>query len=104
LLLREKLIFEQQENKSLNLSQMTLSHEFRAPLSSTLMLLETLLVSITDEKLRKLIMTVISQINLLLHLVNDILDIKMIDQNKFIRKYEEFDPAETLKFVKKIFA
>ncbi len=78
LLLREKLLEKEKQNKSLNLSQMTLSHEFRAPLSSTLMLLESLLASIDDEQLRQIIMTVISQINLLLYLVNDILDMKML--------------------------
>ena len=58
---------------------MTLSHEFRAPLSSTLMLLEALLQSIKEESLRQIILMVISQINMLLCLVNDILDIKMIE-------------------------
>ena len=58
---------------------MTLSHEFRAPLSSALMLLETIMQSVKDEQLRNLVMTVISQINMLLYLVNDILDLKMIN-------------------------
>ncbi len=103
MLLREKLLEKEKVNKSLNLSQMTLSHEFRAPLSSTLMLLESLLSSIKDEQLRQMIMTVISQINLLLYLVNDILDMKMLRQKKFIKKEEEFNPTETLQFVASIF-
>ena len=82
---------------------MTLSHEFRAPLSSTLMLLEALLQSIKEESLRQIILMVISQINMLLCLVNDILDIKMIEQNKFVTRNEQFEPAETFKFIVTIF-
>ena len=67
------------KNKSLNLSQMTLSHEFRSPLNSCLMLLESLLMRVFEEALRKMILVLISQINLLLCLVNDILDMKMIE-------------------------
>ena len=48
-------------------------------------------------------MVVISQINLLLCLVNDILDIKMIDEDKFIRREEEFCPTETFNFIIQIF-
>ena len=58
---------------------MTLSHEFRTPLTSTLMLLQSLLVTITDEASCKIIMMVMTQINLLLCLVNDTLDLKMIE-------------------------
>ena len=47
------------------------------------MLLETIMQSVKDEQLRNLVMTVISQINMLLYLVNDILDLKMINSNKF---------------------
>ena len=60
------------------MSEMTLSHEFRSPLGSTLMLLETLLQTIVAEKARQIILLVISQINLLLCLVDDMLDLKMI--------------------------
>ena len=103
LLLREKLLEKEKQNKSLNMSQMMLSHEFRAPLSSSLMVLQTLLEMTKDEPRRKIILMVISQINLLLYLVNDILDLKMLDQNKFKSRKEEFNVAETLKFVISIF-
>ena len=43
------------------------------------MLLESLLMRVLDEALRKMILVLVSQINLLLCLVNDILDMKMID-------------------------
>ena len=56
-----------------------MSHEFRSPLNSCLMLLDSLIMKIVDEAMRKMILVLISQINLLLCLVNDILDMKMID-------------------------
>ena len=60
------------------MDQITLSHEFRSPLGSTLMLLESLLQTVVVESARSVIFLVISQINLLVCLVNDILDLKMI--------------------------
>ena len=64
---------------------MTISHEFRTPLITSLMLLNNIvvipnLVSSTKET----IWHVISQINMLLCLVNDQLDLQMIEQNKFV--------------------
>lgn len=61
------------------MSQVTMSHEFRAPLTSTLMMLEGMLSKLTDENLRKIALIVVSQMNLLLCLVNDLLDLKMIE-------------------------
>ena len=49
-------------------------------------------------------MIVISQINLLVCLVNDILDMKMIEQGKFVKRDQRFNPLETFKFVMNIFA
>ena len=65
-------------NDKLTLSQITLSHEFRVPLTTTLMMLESLLSQLLENSLRQIILIVISQINLLLCIVNDLLDHKMI--------------------------
>ena len=43
------LLEKEKQNVSLNMSQLTLSHEFREPLSSTLMLLESLLAGNLDK-------------------------------------------------------
>ena len=102
--LGSKLYSQQKQNKSLTLSQMTLSHEFRAPLGSTLMLLESLLRTIVDEAQRRIIGIVISQINLLICLVNDILDIKMLQKGKFMTKNQAFSIIETINFIKNVFA
>ena len=37
--------------------------------------------------------------NLLLYLVNDILDFKMIEENNFIEKEELFSPLKTFEFI-----
>ena len=57
---------------------MTLSHEFRSPLQSCLMILDSILSKSLDEVMRNALLLIIGQINLLLCLVNDILDMKMI--------------------------
>ena len=88
----------------MSLNQMTLSHEFRAPLGSTLMLLESLLRSVLDEAQKRLIVIVVSQINLLICLVNDILDLKMVQKGQFVPKNEVFSLREAIKFVLSIFS
>ena len=41
--------------------------------------------------------------HLLLYLVNDILDFKTIEENKFIKKAEIFSPKKTFEFIKSLF-
>ena len=94
----------EKKNKTLNLSQMTLSHEFRSPLNSCLMLLESLLSRVVDQAIQKMILVLITQINLLICLVNDILDMKMIDEDKFVTRQEAFNPTKTFKFMLSVFA
>lgn len=67
------------------------------------MLLEGLLQSIMEEALRRTILILIAQMNLLLCLVNDVLDLRMIEEGKFNARNEMFDPSETLKFISDIF-
>ena len=67
---------------------MTLSHEFRTPLSSILMILETILLKELDVYLREKLLIVIAQINLLICLVQDMLDFKLIDSGKFMIRRE----------------
>ena len=64
---------------------MALSHELRAPLNSILIILDTVLNSLAQQNaLRETICIVIAQVNLLLCLVTDILDLKMIEQGQFV--------------------
>lgn len=48
-----------------------------------LMLLQSLILTLKEEADRKIILIIISQVNLLICLVNDILECKLIEQNKF---------------------
>ena len=47
----------------------------------------------------RIISLIISHMNLLLSLVNDVLDIKMIKHNKFEVKSETFNPINLLDFI-----
>ena len=84
--------------------QMTISHEFRTPLTTSLMFLETLLAENMSASGRRLVKIVISQINLLLCLVNDILDFKLIEEDKFVAKQEIFSPKSTFEFITNMFS
>ena len=72
------------KNAALVNYQMTISHEFRTPLTTSLMFLESLLIEKLSKSGQKLVKLITMQINLLLCLVNDILDIKLIEENKFV--------------------
>jgi len=60
-----------------------MSHEFRTPLSTSLMFLEGMIVNMEDPEQIRVITLVTTQLNLLLCLVNDVLDIKLIEAGKF---------------------
>ena len=84
--------------------QIMISNEFRTPLSSTLMLLDSFLSLYNLCGMAKeTIWLVISQINLLLCLVNDQLDMRLMDLNQFEIKIERFAPAETFNFILNMF-
>ena len=52
---------------------------------------------------REMIIIIVSQINLLLGIVNDILDLKLIEEGKFVPKIETFSPLATLEFAVSMF-
>lgn len=88
----------------MNLNQMTLSKKFRTPLTSTLMLLEDLYIKTNSTALRQTIMVLISEMNLLICLVNDLLDLKFFENNSFVAKQEEFLVKSAFIFIKTMFA
>jgi signal transduction histidine kinase len=63
-----------------------------------LLLIQGLAVEAID-----LINTVASQLNLLLSLINDVLDIKLIEDGKFVPNPVLFNPVDVLVFIKGIF-
>jgi len=78
---------------------MTLTHGFRTPLNSSLMLLESILQKIVDEAVRRTVMILIAQINLLLCLVNDMLDLRMIADGVFKFRNKKFNPLQSIQHV-----
>ena len=81
-----------------------MSHEFRTPLSTTLMFLERMSGSVKDPEQIRVIALITTQLNLLLCLVNDVLDIKLIEAGKFEPKMQRFSPLKILKFIKDMFS
>ena len=101
--LNVKLISKEKRNTNLFLSQISLSHEFRAPLTCILMLLESTLSKIIDQALVRVIFIIISQINLILCSVNDLIDHKMIEQGVFKKNTAKFQPTDTFAFILSVF-
>ena len=77
----------------------TISHEFRAPLSTSLMFIERVLQEMTDPEQIRLLRLVVAQLNLLLSLVHDVLDLKIIESGKFVRNSNTFSPIKTFDFI-----
>ena len=104
--LRLESLVLQEKNKTQQLENYTstISHEFRTPLGTSLMFLENLMQFNLGEDALSLINLVVSQLNLLLCLVNDVLDIKMIQSQKFEPKNDRFNPVkDVLQFIVAMF-
>ena len=76
-----------------------MSHEFRTPLGTAIMFIDLVLQMINNIEAIKLINLIKSSLNLLLSLVNDMVDLKLIKEGQFSTNYKVFDPLDTLKFV-----
>jgi two-component system, NarL family, capsular synthesis sensor histidine kinase RcsC len=81
-----------------------ISHEFRAPLATVIMLLEMVITMTTNAKSLKLIKTINSQLHLLLSLVYDILDLKYLQTGKIVADIATFNPLDLLNLVIDIFS
>eukprot|EP00353_Schmidingerella_taraikaensis_P006733 CAMPEP_0185593826 /NCGR_PEP_ID=MMETSP0434-20130131/72769_1 /TAXON_ID=626734 ORGANISM="Favella taraikaensis, Strain Fe Narragansett Bay" /NCGR_SAMPLE_ID=MMETSP0434 /ASSEMBLY_ACC=CAM_ASM_000379 /LENGTH=117 /DNA_ID=CAMNT_0028220723 /DNA_START=116 /DNA_END=469 /DNA_ORIENTATION=+ len=102
--LESQIIVEKNRTESLESYTSTISHEFRTPLSTTLMLLESILrqPGLTTETVKQLNL-IVSALNQLLCLVNDVLDMKLINVNKYEARLKVFNPAKSLHFIKAMF-
>lgn len=88
----------QKKNEAINLESYTsmMSHEFRTPLATALMFIDLVLSLLTNAKAIKLIILVKNSLNLLLSLVNDIVDLKLIKANQFSTNLKDFCPTEAI--------
>ena len=68
------------------------------------MFLVRMIGSAQDPEIVKVLALIIAQLNLLLSMVNDVLDIKLIESGNFTPKFETFNPLQTLQFIKDIFS
>ena len=73
-----------------------MSHEFRTPLGTAIMFIDILLKMIQNAEAIKLIGLIKSSLNLLLSLVNDIIDLKLIRSNNFSTNWDTFNPKEAI--------
>ena len=53
--------------------------------------------------MRETILTIIMQVNFLVYRVNDIIDLKMIEDRQFVANLKKFSPIEVFNFVEKLF-
>ena len=67
------------------------------------MFLQSLLSSQLSEQVCNIVKLVIAQVNILLALVNDVLDLKLIEENQFEPNLQIFNPKETFEFLKNMF-
>ena len=103
--LESKILEEQNRRESMESYTSTISHEFRTPIATALMFLEMLMKDGSiSENAKRTLKIVVSTLNMSLCLVNDLLDIKMIEQNKFQAKEEKFVPQQLFEFIVNMFA
>ena len=95
----------QQRNIAQNLESYTsmMSHEFRTPLGTSIMFIEMILGMQTNAAAIRMIKLVKVSLSLLLSLVNDMVDLKLIKANQFTINTNIFSPLEAIRFVKEIF-
>ena len=77
--------------------------EFNAPLTTSLMFLDNLLLRNLGSQAVELIVIIISQINLVISSVNNMLDLRLIEKNEFVEKREKFTPRNAFNFIIKMF-
>ena len=74
-------------------------NQFRGPLSTMLMFLETLLSSNPGEAASRMLGILTMHINMLLFSLNDLLDHKLIETGGFVPKWQIFPLQEVLQFI-----
>ena len=102
--LERKVIQQKSEAQNLESYTAMISHEFRTPLATALMFIDIILGTLTDEFCIKYLDAIKSSLHMLLSLVSDMLDLKMIKEDKFMNNIKQFSPNQVLAFVKEMFS
>jgi signal transduction histidine kinase len=71
-----------------------MSHEFRTPLATSVMLLDMVFKHVRDETAIELLLLVNTSLNLLLSLVHNIVDLKLIKAGHILAESAIFNPIE----------
>lgn len=87
------------QEKNLFNSHVVYSNDFRQSINVTLMFLQTLLTKVSQAEVKRIVIIVISQVNLMMSLLNDILDMKLIEHDQFTPKLSTFSTEHTFKFI-----
>ena len=102
--LENRVLQQSEEYKHQVNYEMTLSNELRSLLTSCLVTLESIVGQASIPlHFWQLQMFIISKVNFSLSLINDALDLKLIEDKKFIPKIEAFSLKDTFDFIQKIF-
>ena len=105
MMLQSEIVESKNRSDCLESYNATISHEFRTPLSTALMFLESLLRQLQDEQLLKLCKMMQCQLSFLLSLVHDLLDLKMEHETHGITtKLQNFKPSQLFDFIYEMFA
>ena len=97
--LESQYLTEQNRAESLESYTSTISHEFRTPLGTCLMFLEGLLKKDLPDSILRVLELIVSQLNLLLSLVNGVLDLKLLQEGKFTKQNTTFNPEDVFTFI-----
>ena len=97
------MLEEKNRNESLSSYTSMVSHEFRTPIATSLMFLQQLQETTTDPHSMFILRLVINSLIFLLCLVNDMIDIKNISVNRFMPKFEVFEPLSHLELIVETF-
>lgn len=80
-----------------------MQHEFRTPLSTCINFLEAILSQDIPAEVKKHVQLVLSQLCLLLNLVQGLLDLKAGQENRFVPRMVLFDPAKVFEEIIQLF-
>ena len=98
--LERKVIQQKSEAQNLESYTAMISHEFRTPLATALMFIDIILGRTADEFVIKYLDAIKSSMFMLLSLVSDMLDLRMIRENQFKIETKIFNPQKVLDTVK----
>ena len=102
--LESQILEEKNRNESLDSLSQTISHEFRTPISTSLMFLSQIMQNELPDGVHEMMMLIVMKLNLLLSLVNDIVDMRMIEHGNFQANLVSLDVKKVLAFVQAMFS